>query len=385
MSRPRATVSAERVSGLFEALGALSLCLALAIVLEKSGTGTAGAVSRDIKMRVVKRIAIAYVTGDASPGTVTPINTAKNVARRRISVGADPTGVAITPNGKTAYVTNDTNPGTVTPVDLATKKAEKAIPVGPDPVGIAISPDGTTAYVVTQATSTTPGTVTPIDLATDTPGPPIKVSDTSSFASIAITPNGDTVYATDTGDGTVVPIDTATNTAGTPIPIPGTPPGPGAIAITPNGSTIWVTDGITPAVTSIDTTTNTVATTIGIPTTEQTEFGAATVVPGGIAITPNSETAYVADTEWFTPAPSPNLTPGTSVTPIDLVTNTAESPIQTSGDEPINLAVTPDGGTAYVTNEESGFVTAIDTATNTAKPFITAPPSYGIAIGRRIS
>ena len=67
-------------------------------------------------------------------------------SRREITVGKEPRGIAITPNGKTAYVANNGS-NSVTPIDLASNKAGAEIPVGSDPVGIAITPDGKTAYV----------------------------------------------------------------------------------------------------------------------------------------------------------------------------------------------------------------------------------------------
>jgi len=53
------------------------------------------------------------------------------------------------------------------------------------------------------------------------------------------------------------------------------------------------------------------------------------------------------------------------VTPIRTATNTALRPIK-AGASANAIAITPDGKTAYVTNEFSGTVTPIRTATNTA-------------------
>ena len=75
--------------------------------------------------------------------------------------------------------------------------------------------------------------------------------------------------------------------------------------------------------------------------------------PDAIAITPNGATAYVA-----------NDNDGT-VTPIDLAANTAGTPI-TVGTQPNAIAITPDGTTAEVVNFDDDTVTPIDTATNTA-------------------
>ena len=80
--------------------------------------------------------------------------------------------------------------------------------------------------------------------------------------------------------------------------------------------------------------------------------------PQQIAITPDGKTAYVVNNYSQT------------VTPIATATNTAGPPIMV-GDDPFPIAITPDGKTVYVGNIESGTVTPIATATNTAGPPIT--------------
>ncbi len=60
------------------------------------------------------------------------------------------------------------------------------------------------------------------------------------------------------------------------------------------------------------------------------------------------------------------------MTPIDLTTNTAGKPIKVGGKplamafygDPMAIAITPDGTTAYVANQPSSTVTPIDLATD---------------------
>ncbi|HLX78183.1 MAG TPA: PKD domain-containing protein, partial [Acidimicrobiales bacterium] len=75
--------------------------------------------------------------------------------------------------------------------------------------------------------------------------------------------------------------------------------------------------------------------------------------PEGIAITPDGGTAYVSNDGSST------------VTPIDLATNTAGTAIPVGG-APVGLAVTPDGRTAYVAIPSNNTVVPINTSTNTA-------------------
>jgi YVTN family beta-propeller protein len=102
----------------------------------------------------------AYVVNEGqvpnSPGTVTPIDTATNTPGTPITVGNTPGGIAITPNGATAYVTNfgcaisrfmptcpppTPDDNSVTPIDTATNTAGTPISVGKNPTDIAITPD----------------------------------------------------------------------------------------------------------------------------------------------------------------------------------------------------------------------------------------------------
>jgi YVTN family beta-propeller protein len=290
----------------------------------------------------------AYVTNAGlSNHSVTPIDVATNTPGTAITVGSQPVGIAITPDGETAYVSiSDTS--SVTPIDLATNAPGSAIPVGNSPYGVAITPDGKTAYVTNDGGNS----VTPIDVTTNTPGTQIPVG--SNPRGIAITPDGTTVYVTNIISDSVTPIDVATNTPGTDIPVTTNPNG---VAITPDGKTAYVTHINSDVVTPIDLGTNMPGTTIPVGSR-----------PWGIAITPDGKTAYVTNYG------------GGSVTPIDLATNTPGTVIPV-GSSPIGIAITPDGKTAYVANQDSGSVTAIDLATNTpgAEISVGAFP-YWIAI-----
>jgi YVTN family beta-propeller protein len=275
-------------------------------------------------------------------GTVTPIRTATNTALTPITVGQDPRAFAITPDGTTIYVTNYQS-GTVTPIRTATNTALTPIRVGGNPWAIAITPDGKTAYVA----DTQPGMVTPIRTATNTALAPIRVGRYPQ--AIVITPDGRTAYVLNEGPGTVTPIRIATNTALAPITVP---TGSFSMAMTPDGTTIYILDlgssqhqeGM---VVPIRTATNTALRPIPI--------GHAWPTTISIAITPDSRTAYVANTGTDT------------VIPIRTATNTALAPIRLAGGVG-PIAITPDGRTAYVIAYsgpgQKGIVTPIRTATN---------------------
>jgi YVTN family beta-propeller protein len=96
--------------------------------------------------------------------------------------------------------------------------------------------------------------------------------------------------------------------------------------------------------------------------------------PGDVAITPDGTTAYVPI--------SPDALPPFKgyVVPVDLHTNTAGTPIPV-GLDPMAIAITPNGQTAYVVNGGSNSVTPVDIATGTAgKPIPVGTAPDGIAI-----
>jgi len=172
----------------------------------------------------------AFVPGQTGSigSTVTPVDLTTNKALAAIPVGNAPAGIAITPNGSTALVAN-VNSGSVTPIDIATDKAGSPISVVGGPVGITIpSTEPTTAYVaVGVSNESATGNVTPIDLTTDTAGTPIAVG--KNPQSIAVSPDGSTLWVVCYDTQTLVPINTKTLKAGAAIHLPG---GPYAIAVT---------------------------------------------------------------------------------------------------------------------------------------------------------
>jgi YVTN family beta-propeller protein/autotransporter-associated beta strand protein len=229
---------------------------------------------------------VVYVT-NTSNGTVTPLDTATNTAGTPIQVGPNPFGIAITPNGKTVYVATVETigfpgaEGFVTPINTATNTAGAQIPVGPNPRGLAMSSDGKTLYVANLIlTGEDFGAVTPIDTATNTAGTPIAVGAGNQPFSLAITPNGKTVYVANPFGDSVFAINTGTR-AVTAIPVGATSFG---IAITPNGKTVYVANAFANEVTVINTADNMVETSITVPGT-----------PNGVAVSPDGKTVYVTN------------------------------------------------------------------------------------------
>lgn len=92
--------------------------------------------------------------------------------------------------------------------------------------------------------------------------------------------------------------------------------------------------------------------------------------PVAVAVSPDGGRAYVAND------------PGNSVSEIDTATSQKTGPDIAVGQAPYGVAVTPDGNRAYVTNFNSDSVSVIDTRTRAllGQPILVGSSPYGLAI-----
>ena len=81
----------------------------------------------------------AYITNSGS-NNVSVIDTATNTVKATVSVGYNPLGVAVTPDGTKIYVVNEYN-NTLSVINTATNNITSTVNVGNDPWGIAVTPD----------------------------------------------------------------------------------------------------------------------------------------------------------------------------------------------------------------------------------------------------
>jgi len=120
-----------------------------------------------------------------------------------VAVGSSPWDVAITPDGTTAITTNQ-NSNSVTFVQIASGLALATVPVGGSPFGIAITTDGTTAFVTNRLDND----VSTIDIATRTKNP-TDIAVGNLPMDVAMTPDGKfAVTANDAGTVSVIDIGT---------------------------------------------------------------------------------------------------------------------------------------------------------------------------------
>jgi len=195
----------------------------------------------------------AYVA-NINSNNVSVINTTTNVVVKTVTVGTNPEGVAITPNGSYAYVTNSGS-NTVSVISTSTNAIVKTVTVKGRPYAIAITPNGSYAYVADDHFNN----VSVISTSTNTVVKIVGVGTTPEH--VAITPNGSYAYVTNVVPGTVSVINTSTNTVVKTVAVGGQPYG---IAIAPGGSYAYVTGGSTNNVSVINTSTNAVVSTVSV-------------------------------------------------------------------------------------------------------------------------
>lgn len=309
---------------------------------------------------------VANNNNDGIPGgdTVSVINLQTNTVQQTISDPSfnEPYTITINAEGTKAYVTNS-NSTTITIIDIASRAVIGTIGGFDGPSGMVISPNGKIAYVNNYGGPSGVGsgngtTVSIVSLITNTIIGTITVG--LAPASLAITPDGAFVYTINyvdgnPGTGTMSIIQTSNNTVvGT---IPGFS-GPFAIAITPNGKFAYITNfgsnnfspvGTTVSVVNLKT--NQVVATIHLG-----------IQPSGIAITPDGRFAYVSNYNTIYLGPNfTDLTPGIGrINIIDICTNKVLPQVIIVGASPANVAISPDGQRAYVSNYSANTVSVIN-------------------------
>jgi YVTN family beta-propeller protein len=239
-----------------------------------------------------------------------------------ISIGPNPSGIAVTPDGRRAYVA--TEPNTLEIIDLDNAAAVGNVPFPGSPFAVAITPDGNRGLT----TLTSNGTVEVFELASITTATSIPVDHFPM--GIAVTPDSKQAYVVCSGSSSIRVIDLATNNISPPTPPEGDP---AWIAIAPNGQHAYVINGSAGLVSILDTTTG-------------AKVGHEIVVGGdplGGAITPDGQHLLVVNTEA-------SFGDQSTLSVITTETNTAGLPLLGIGQRARTIAISPDGIRAYITS-----------------------------------
>ncbi len=193
----------------------------------------------------------AYISNNGD-GTVSVIGTSDNTVTATISVGGEPLGVAVSPDGEYVYVANNGD-GTVSVISTVFNTAVTTIEVGNGPWGISASPFG--GYVYT--TNKSDGTVSVINASEVT----ATVAVGSEPLGVAVSPDSEYVYVANNGDGTVSVIGTSDNTVTATISVGCEPLG---VAVSPDSEYVYVANNGDGTVSVIGTSDNTVTATVAV-------------------------------------------------------------------------------------------------------------------------
>jgi YVTN family beta-propeller protein len=326
---------------------------------------------------------LAYVT---SSNGISVIDTGDNQVVDTIPSPSLPTAVA--PNGKHIYafgpntsdfvfnisVIDASDDKVVATIPLDVTLVSTGISLNTNSSAIAVTPDGTQVYVTTGLCSSNSTDCTRpesvyfafwvIDTATNKV---VAASPGKGFVQgISFSPDGKTAYFANWDSDVLLPqvllIDN-----GSTISLP--PYGEdNAITITPDGGHVYVPyvmfNGTTTppeVVAVIDAATNTVTQTVVV------EPASLTTIITGIAMSPDGKSAYVSNQG------------SNSVSVLDTASNTIVKTVLV-GTSPAGLAVTPDGAHVYVSNQGSNSVSVLDTASDTVVATIPVITPSAISI-----
>ncbi len=136
-------------------------------------------------------------------GEVISIDVFTKQPSARAPVGAQPTGMAISPDGRRLYVANY-NSATVSVLSTSPLSLITNVPVGVSPTKLVCSPDGRRVYVTCKGSNT-------VSIVSSMGTPAGQISVGKEPIGIGITSDGSKLYVANHGEGTVSIIDTKAN------------------------------------------------------------------------------------------------------------------------------------------------------------------------------
>jgi YVTN family beta-propeller protein len=109
-------------------------------------------------VNIVSAASFTYIA-NSNDNTVSVMDTSTNNVVATVSVGNNPVGLAVTPDGTAVYVANSGD-NTVSVINSATNTVVATVPVGNQPYAVSVTQDGTSVDVANGD-----GTVSVIDTA----------------------------------------------------------------------------------------------------------------------------------------------------------------------------------------------------------------------------
>jgi YVTN family beta-propeller protein len=255
-----------------------------------------------------------------------------------------------------AYISNGGS-NAVTVLDLVNMRQDRVIAVGSNPSGLAVNPRRNEVYVVNSGS----GTVTVINAETNTVAATIPVKRGPYF--IDVDAQGDRAYVANSGSNNVSVLDLALRRE---IGVIGAGVAPGLARIADDGKTLVITNRDSGSVSIAD------ARSFKVKSSFDHCPGATDAI-----ILPDSSKAFVA------------CSGGHQIMVIGLAHSTGSEPLSSDvlltfldvGKTPLQIALKPDGGEAFVSNYDSGTISELTTSSNEVGGayLVAAHPVRGLA------
>lgn len=310
-----------------------------------------------------------------SEGLLSPIECAEKACETE----AGPATLAISPNGKYVFVVN-TTAGTVSSFAigaggaLSPVECRKNCTPGKRPLGVATSPNGKYVYVAASGgESIATFSVDPHGALTEVACSPNKSCETPEGepAGVAVTPNGQFLYATADMSKRKTPVAGAVfafsiGSEGTLTPVKCAPcekgfetgVGPKGITIAPSGQYLYVADRGSNTVSAFE-----VGPTGALSPLACTELDCATgEEPQGATVSPNGKYLFVSNTAKEPPEPKTEPPEPAFVSVFSIGADGALSPIACAGQncetasKPGGVAVSPEGKFLYAAASGAGII-----------------------------
>jgi YVTN family beta-propeller protein len=288
---------------------------------------------------------LVYVTNVGS-GTVSVIDTTANSVTATITVGDEPTGIAVAPNGSRVYVANRAS-GTLSVIDVVNNSVAH-LPVGYAPSSVVTSPDGAFAFVTDQ------NVVRVVDTERGELVRNIFITRSPGVEDLALSPDGSQALVTNSITDAVSILDMTTFEI---IAVLAAEAAPNGIAMDDGRAYIANRDSDSVLIVDI----------LGESVLASIPVGAR---PVDLAFSPDGSVLYVANNG----ADSVSVIDGSDQAVVATIT---------VGTAPRSVAFGLDGALAYVTNEGSENVSVIDTAQRVvAATIVVEGRPYGVAVGQ---
>lgn len=304
------------------------------------------------------------VVANKQAASVTVLDAATGRAVATLPVGQGPHEVAASPDGRWAVVTNygAQAPGSsLSVIDLDRLQVVRTIDLGEyrRPHGIAFLPGGMRVAVTSEASQN----VVIVDAGAGTVARAIPTGQRGSHM-LAVSPDGRRIYTANIPSGTVSVLDVEAGTLlRTSEPIARVTEG---IALSPDGRRLWIGSNEDHTVTVVDAATLAPVDTLPAP---GFPYRAVAAADGGRVVVPNpmAATLRLFDARTLTEEAAIVIPPGAA-----------------GAAQPVGVALSADGRTAYVSLQDRSQVAVVDLASRAITGFwdVGAGPD-GIAYARR--